>query len=432
MMRPLLLLTCLLHLAAAAAAQDVAAALASVVRISGTRGETPVRGSGFVVAVSGGVATVVTASHVIEGARFEVAFAAATDRFPVDAADVLGMDRGPDLAVFLVRGAIPAGVASLDFDVESRPRAAESLLLVGFPQSSRTPLTKSRNYSGRRGTLLLLDLPVGEGFSGGPVVRDGKVVGVVTDEDPQLTYAVNALVAREFVLGSGIVLCRFGEERAFEGIEFVRVCAGIFTMGSADDDELVSNNEKPAHRVTLSEFWIGKYEITNEQYRRFRAAHEGDADLPATQVSWNDAKAFCESFGFRLPTEAEWEYAARAGTQTAWSFGDDESEIGRYAWYDEDFSGPAHPVGKKRPNDWGLHDMHGNVWEWVADWYGPYSKEPQSDPTGPTAGDRRVMRGGSFNRLPEVLRSALRVRGGPEFRNGTIGFRCVRRPRRQP
>ncbi len=190
-----------------APAQDVDQALASVVRISGTRSETPVRGSGFVVAVDRDVATVVTASHVIEGARFEVQFAAsATERFEVEAADVLGMESGDPngLAVFQVRGAIPDGVAALAFDVESRPQAAEDLLLVGFPQRSRTPLAKRRTYSGRRGNLLLLDLPIGEGFSGGPVLRDGKVVGVVTGEDLQLTYAVIAVVAREFVAGSEV------------------------------------------------------------------------------------------------------------------------------------------------------------------------------------------------------------------------------------
>ncbi len=206
MRRVILFLTCLsLLLPAGAPAQDVDHALASAVRISGTRHGTPVRGSGFAVAVARDVATLVTASHVIEGARFEVAFAAsATERFAVDAADVLGMESGnPNgLAVFQVRGAIPRGVTALTFNIESPPPTAEELLLVGFPNRSRTPLATRRTYTGRRGNLLQLDLPIGEGFSGGPVLHGGKVVGVVTSEDLRLTYAVNAVVAREFVAGS--------------------------------------------------------------------------------------------------------------------------------------------------------------------------------------------------------------------------------------
>ena len=288
------------------------------------------------------------------------------------------------------------------------------------------------------------------------MLRGGKAVGVITvgGAGEEYTQAVNAVVVQVTLAGWGVELggrgstvvarpsppppvaeiCRFGEERTFEGIEFIRVCAGEFTMGSADNDPEAEgfDDEKPAHRVTLSEFWIGKYEISNEQYRRFRTAHEGDADLPATRVSWNDANVFCEFFGFRLPTEAEWEYAARAGTQTAWSFGDDESEIGRYAWYSENSQGRIHPVGTRDPNGWGLHDMHGNVWEWVADWYGPYSKEPQADPKGPSRGEGRVIRGSNHQFAPGGLRSAARNQAPPWGWAYATGFRCARSPRRQP
>jgi formylglycine-generating enzyme required for sulfatase activity len=250
----------------------------------------------------------------------------------------------------------------------------------------------------------------------------------VTDEDPQFTYAVNAMVAQNTVKH----WCVPGEERIENGITFVRICPGTFTMGSAGNDLLTNGNERPVHQVTLSEFWIGKTEITNNQYRRFKPLHRGDDDLPATNVSWAVAKAACEHFGGRLPTEAEWEYAARAGSRTAWSFGDDEKRLGEYAWFDESQNGAPHPVGTKKPNAWGLHDMHGNVWEWVADWYSPYEKGPQTDPAGPKTGQYRVLRGGSFVYWVWFLRSANRVWDRPENRLTAIGFRCVRAPRRQP
>jgi formylglycine-generating enzyme required for sulfatase activity len=226
--------------------------------------------------------------------------------------------------------------------------------------------------------------------------------------------------------------CVPGEERTENGIAYVHICAGTFTMGSAANDPRADSDERPAHLVTLSEFWIGKTEITNEQYRRFRPDYQSEANLPATQVSWDEAKAACEHFGGRLPTEAEWEYAARAGSQTAWSFGDDAKKLDEYAWYDKNSGNAPHPVGTKKPNNWHLHDMHGNVWEWVNDWYGSYPSAAQTDPSGPATGQSRMLRGGSFGSPTRNLHSAIRIRVEPRFRNRYIGFRCARGPRRQP
>jgi formylglycine-generating enzyme required for sulfatase activity len=275
--------------------------------------------------------------------------------------------------------------------------------------------------------------------------------------DDQTTYAVNARVAREALEGWGVKLggqnstpvtstatqtkppapapekCVPGEERTEAGIVWVRICPGTFTMGSADNDSQAYSQEKPAHQVTLSEFWIGKTEITNEQYRRFRSDHQGEARLPVTEVSWFDAKVACEHFGGRLPTEAEWEYAARAGSQTAWSFGAKERLLGKYAWYGENSANAPHPVGTKKPNAWGLHDMHGNVWEWVADWYDTYPSVAQTDPFGPTTGTgQRVLRGGSFIVVPGNLRSSFRFMFAPTVQGRSFGFRCARAPHYQP
>jgi formylglycine-generating enzyme required for sulfatase activity len=203
-------------------------------------------------------------------------------------------------------------------------------------------------------------------------------------------------------------------------------------MGSAETDSQAYPAEKPAHQVTLSEFWLGKTEVTNKQYRLFQPNHQGEDELPATGFIWDEAKAACERFGGRLPTEAEWEYAARAGSQTAWSFGDDERRLGDYAWYGESMDDMPHPVATKKPNAWGLYDMHGNAWEWVADWYGTYSGAAQTDPRGPTAGALRVLRGGAFFDPPRDLRSAVRFSIQPSYRDENFGFRCARGPHRQP
>ncbi|WP_250528281.1 SUMF1/EgtB/PvdO family nonheme iron enzyme [Caballeronia sp. GAWG2-1] len=158
-------------------------------------------------------------------------------------------------------------------------------------------------------------------------------------------------------------------------------------------------------------------------------------DHPAT-VSWNDAQEFIAALNkreggtrYRLPTEAEWEYAARAGTSTRYSFGDDERQLDRYAWHGGDFqTGGHHPVGTKQPNPWGLHDVHGNVWEWVQDWYDAdyYARSPAVDPQGPQRGTRRVVRGGTWHATATIWRTAFRRDYEPDYRGISIGLRLVR------
>ncbi len=221
--------------------------------------------------------------------------------------------------------------------------------------------------------------------------------------------------------------CRTGETETDQGVVFVRICPGSFIMGSSAEARLSYGDEEPAHQVTLSEYWIGRTEVTGRQF----GGPRGGSDLPVTRVSWLEAESFCRQRGWRLPTEAEWENAARAGTTTAWSSGDDEKELGEFAWFEGNSRFEPHPVGTKAANPWGLYDMHGNVWEWVGDWYEPYQAGSQDDPVGPSAGDRRVLRGGAFNISPRNLRSAVRGRVLPEDRFRDVGFRCARGPRRQ-
>ncbi len=202
---------------------------------------------------------------------------------------------------------------------------------------------------------------------------------------------------------------------------------GEFLMGSPG--RVGSDSERPPHRVRLRSFYLQEHEVTNEEYRRFKPDHpfpQGKERHPVVEVSWQEASDYAQWLGGRLPTEAEWEYAARAGTRTRWSFGDDEEEIGDYAWVDGGFGGTSHTVGEKRPNPWGLHDMHGNVYEWVADWYGAYPEASQVDPLNTDSSSGwRVFRGGSFRLSAVVARSANRSRDVPVFRYDYVGIRVV-------
>ena len=218
---------------------------------------------------------------------------------------------------------------------------------------------------------------------------------------------------------------------AASGIDWVRVCPGTFLMGSdSQADRMADSDESPIHAVALSGYWIARTETTNAQLRRWPSGGvaDGTGDMPAAEIDREQAQAFCRWAGGDLPSEAQWERAARAGTLAPWSFGWEEQAIGDYAWFGSNSNTRAHAVGGKWPNPLGLSDMHGNLWEWVRDWYGPYEHQFAVDPVRLVGGAvrRRVLRGGSFGYSPEDLRSARRVRLVPAFRDLRIGFRCAR------
>ena len=214
-------------------------------------------------------------------------------------------------------------------------------------------------------------------------------------------------------------------------MDFVWIDPGTFTMGASDIAQ-------PEHEVTISKgYWLGKYEITQGQWEAVMgnnpSTYEGSS-RPVENVSWNDLQEFTlrlnEVAGegvYRLPTEAEWEYACRAGTATQWSFGDDHEHLSVFAWY-ADNSGTAgtRNVGTRLQNPWQAHDLHGNVSEWVLDWFGVYAAEAQVDPMGPASGSLRVIRGGSFSHNSSYLRSAARLHLTPAYRHRSIGARLVR------
>ena len=189
--------------------------------------------------------------------------------------------------------------------------------------------------------------------------------------------------------------------------------------------------------MSIKAFSLGKFEVTQEHWFALMGnlpSNFKGRTLPVEQVYWDDAQAFVKKLSektgkqYRLPSEAEWEYAARAGSQTAYSFGDDARELGRYAWFGENAGQTTHPVGEKQPNAWGLHDMSGNVWEWAEDcWNANYNGAP-TDGRAWTTGDcsQRVLRGGSWLFIPQFLRAALRYWGTAAGRGGYVGFHVAR------
>ena len=218
-------------------------------------------------------------------------------------------------------------------------------------------------------------------------------------------------------------------------MKLVLIRPGRFMMGSPDSELGRGDKEGPQHEVVIAKpFYLGVTEVTQAQYEAVMGTNPSQfkgPTNPVESVSWNDAVEFCRKLSektrktFRLPTEAEREYACRAGSKTRFSFGDSESVLGEYAWYASNSGGKTHPVGQKKPNPWGLYDMHGNVAEWCADWYADYPKAAVTDHQGPASGTYRVLRGGSWYPTPDGCRSAFRNHGTPGIRYNVFGFRVV-------
>ena len=235
------------------------------------------------------------------------------------------------------------------------------------------------------------------------------------------------------------------------GMKLVMISKGTFKMGSPPGEGGVNQDERQ-HEVTISrDYYLGVHEVTQAQYETIMGDNpsyfQGDnlpdarsvevtSDFPVETVSWENAVEFCRRISalpaeraagrvYRLPTEAEWEYACRAGNKLAYSFGGDVRALGDYAWYDSNSNERTHPVGQKKANSWGLYDMHGNVWEWCSDWYGEYPNGAVSDPQGPRKGSLRIDRGGSWDYGAAMCRSSFRGNLDPSGSNFNNGFRLA-------
>jgi formylglycine-generating enzyme required for sulfatase activity len=282
---------------------------------------------------------------------------------------------------------------------------------------------------------------------------------------PRSVYLVLGFAA--LVGGCGERQERAGEQprpaATTTGIEMVAVPAGSFEMGSANQDE----SDQKLHKVYIGAFYMDRYPETQENYEKLMGRNPSlwkGARNPVDQIRWPDAGAFCNTRskaeglqpaydtntwacdfnadGYRLPTEAEYEYALRAATSTEYWFGNSLEDLKRHAWFKGNSPRGTHPVGEKPPNNWGLSDMVGNVWEWCNDWYQEdyYQHSPERDPRGPATGQNRVVRGGCWNSKPDYCRSAYRYYEMPAYTDicfakdlhGQIGFRCVKKQPAKP
>jgi formylglycine-generating enzyme required for sulfatase activity len=222
-------------------------------------------------------------------------------------------------------------------------------------------------------------------------------------------------------------------------MELVLIHSGTFRMGGDKKREQAEDHETPRHLVKIGNgFFMGKYEVTQAQWHEIMNNNPSefkDDTRPVERVSWNDVQAFIQKLNtieetnkYRLPTEAEWEYAARAGSEHAYGFGDNINKLSQYAWYRKNSAGETHPVGQLKPNAWGLFDMHGNVHEWCQDWFDRkyYSQGPSNDPSGPLSGLAKVLRGGDWGSEDWYCRCASRSLSSPDRRSNRLGFRLIR------
>ncbi len=314
---------------------------------------------------------------------------------------------------------------------------------ISFPGQVLLKVLGDRGTSpGRRRAVLRLvrdrhqELPELQGLCEG-MLADGMADRGLRELAVEILARFRQTTATGWVSGAGQP--QPGEVRVDErtGLTLVWIPPGEFRMGSDHGD----GDEKPVHQVVLSKgYWLSRYQVTNDDYRRFLEAQSGSVKppgywgnrkfnqpkQPVVGVSWYDAVAYCKWAGFRLPTEAEWEYACRAGSQSEYCFGSDERQLGEYAWYRRNSSGQTHPIGSKRPNGWGLYDMHGNVWEWCQDSSRDYKAREVVDPSGGDAGSDRVLRGGGWYSDARSVRAAYRSRGAPGRAGNSLGFRPLR------
>ena len=273
------------------------------------------------------------------------------------------------------------------------------------------------------------------------LIKESVGAGIVNQQQSENQQSSNTYVASSSNNSSGSPSVASGSNaisipvKNGISIEMVKVEAGTFMMGATSEMQAPYRWEKPVHQVTLTnDYYMGKYEVTQALWEAVMDSNpsyfKGD-NLPVETVSWNDCQEFISKLNsmtgrkFRLPTEAEWEYAARGGKKSRSYQYSGSSNISDVAWYDGNSGSKTHPVGTKQANELGIYDMTGNVWEWCQDWYGSYSSSSQTNPTGAVSGAHRVYRGGSWDFYAGRCRLSYRRYGTPDYRNSILGLRLA-------
>lgn len=502
-----------------------------VVRITAKEGEITKEGTGFIVSLKKDRAYIVTAAHVVRGDKQPMVELFTNQNVPVQATvvDSEGGDAATDLALLMVRGQenLLSGLIALSLAPTIRLSGGEEdVRIIGFPRGAGPWAVLRGSITSIHGRKVVFDANIDEGNSGGPMIQNGQVVGLVAGRT-RYGLGVTAGSVQDYLNGHRIfaqeptppsvarvqptpnIPAKPGRPEATldreitgkDGAPMVLIPAGSFKMGTTKDEvdqairdcvkELGKDQqtcedwhkpELPQHKVQIDAFYFDKYEVTNRLFQQFvqqtghRTTAERDgsalafvegkgwedvkgaswqkpeagatvfdsnrAEHPVVSVSWEDSQTYCRWADKRLPKEAEWEYATRAGTTTRYWWGNgspgsrqveniaDETAKNLVksimTGYDDGSLRTA-PVGSYEANPWGLHDMSGNVAEWTADWFDAtyYKNSPERKPKGPSSGEYRVLRGGSWFLEPVYVRSATRDWVTPTLRLGNIGFRCA-------
>jgi formylglycine-generating enzyme required for sulfatase activity len=459
-------------------AQDIARLQSGVVKITAKPPSgTPNAGTGFIVRLESNAAYIVTAAHVVAGdAHPKVEFFTKWN-IPVTA-EVLGLEGDDELrglALVAVRGTenLPKGITALSLAVTTRLSGGEDILVIGFPGNAGPWALIKGNISSRQGRDIYFSPSVDSGHSGGPVLHSGNVVAMVGAGSQSVGRGVTARSVQDYIEGFGITahestsaasmatesspppaatakpeprqVTQDREITGKDGAPMVLIPAGEFWMGSPDGEG--TKDEHPRHQVSLDAFSMDKFEVTVARYAEFvrstnrlkpkywdQVDSSKHGNLPVVGVNWDDAEAYCRLAEKRLPTEAEWEKAARGtdGRMYPWGNKEPTTRLGNFGrgFTDIDvynqFLAPVESY-EAGNSPYGLHHMAGNVGEWTADWFDGqfYAKSPQRNPTGPSSGAAKMSRGGSWTNSPFYVRSAYRVWTTPTDRYAYIGFRCA-------
>jgi formylglycine-generating enzyme required for sulfatase activity len=440
---------------------------AGVVKITTKTGQV---GTGFIVRIEPEMVYIITAAHVIAGGDVHPEVEFFTKRnVPVKGAVLPGAEVNDDLrglALVVVHGSthIPDATV-LPFEASGEKMSGrEEALVIGHPGGGGDWTVVKRNISNRVGRDMTLDPDLASRFSGGPIIVHDHVVGIVMSNRDGFGLGITHKSVLDYLEGfqikpgvrgtsiwgsegignfkdQSLSPKRVGNDEA----PMVLVPEGDFTMGSPEGEG--EPDEHPQHIVHLDNFYIDQYEVTVEQYRRFmkvtnRPAPDywdhvelrRDAKKPVVAIDWQDAHDYCEWAGKRLPTEAEWEKASRGTDKRTYPWGEfapnsSTANFGESSREEKVYEQQLREVGsyERGKSPYEVYDMAGNVWEWVQDWYGEnyYQISPRENPPGPPLGEFKVLRGGSWDFVPKVLRTAYRFRFDPTARLASFGFRCA-------